>query len=82
MERTYVVIEHDNGNIDEVLLRPVSLVAAERHFKGTVPPVEGTLWAAWYTLHQPGGTFADWLEGIERIEETTAPPSLAKPATP
>lgn len=81
MERTYVVIEHDDGKVDEVLLRPVALVAAERHFKGAPPAIEGTLWAAHYML-KPGVPFADWLEGIARIEETTLPPSRATQDAP
>lgn len=81
MDRVYVVIEHEDGHVDEVLLRPVALVAAERHFKGNVPPIEGTLFAAHWML-KPGRPFADWLEGIVRVEETASPPSSATSAEP
>lgn len=64
-----------------LVLKPVHLVAAERHFKGDPPPVEGTLWAAWYALRTEQA-FADWLESIESVAEELVPPSSATaPAT-
>lgn len=79
--RTFVVVTYDDGRVDDVLLRPVALVAAERHFRGTVPPIEGTLWAAHYQL-RIGAAFTDWLETVATVEETTAPPSLAGSVLP
>ena len=66
---------------DVLVLKPVHLVAAERHFKGNPPGVEGTLWAAWYALRVEA-PFADWLESIVAVSEETVPPSSATaPAT-
>jgi hypothetical protein len=79
MDRVRISVEHDDGHVDEVVLRPLALVAAERHFKGNVPAIEGTLWAAHYLL-KPDKTFADWLEGIAGVKEETVPPSSATPA--
>lgn len=72
--------------VDEVILKPVALVAAERHFKGSVPAVEGTLYAAHYIItherRRELPPFADWLESIEGIEEHQADPIQAPPAAP
>lgn len=71
---------------DDVVLKPVALVAAERHFKGNVPAVEGTLYAAHYLITKEGRRelppFADWLDSIEGIEEHQADPIQAPPAAP
>lgn len=80
-----IVYELDGELVtDNVILKPVALVAAERHFKGTVPAVEGTLYAAHYLLTKEGRRklppFADWLESIEGIDEDYADPIQAPPA--
>ncbi len=84
MQRVQVTVSYDpelEREPDVVILRPVHLVAAERHYKGNIPGVEGTLWAAWYALRIER-TFADWLDDLEGIAEEQVPPSLATaPAT-
>ena len=52
MQRVKVTLNYDDGTLEEVVLKPVSLVAAERHFKGSIPGMEGTLWAAHYQLRK------------------------------
>ena len=81
MQRIKVTVEHDGGDVDEVVLRPVALVAAERHFKGNVPPIEGTLWAVHYQLRveEPFGT---WLEHVADVAEAVADPTPAAASAP
>ncbi len=81
MNRVQVTISYDDGHVDEVILRPVALVAAERHFKGAIPGMEGTLWAAHYQL-RAAVPFADWLESIEACEEIAVPPTSATQSAP
>jgi len=84
VNRTDVTITYVGGLEKTVTLRPVVLVATERHFAGNIPPVEGTLWATWYSLQVPA-SFADWLESIDAVSETTGPPisaTLAAPSPP
>jgi hypothetical protein len=65
---TTVVFTYRDGGGDEVEVTPLALVAAERHFKGQIPRVEGTLWAAWFVLGK-NGNFDDWLAGLKTIDE-------------
>ena len=81
MQRVKVSVELDDGELLEVVLRPVALVAAERHFKGSVPAMEGTLWAVHYQLRieEP---FGAWLERIEGVDEVVADPTPAAASAP
>lgn len=81
MDRIKVTVLHDDGQTDEVVLRPVSLVAAERHFKGKVPPMEGTLWAVHHQLRVPEA-FGTWLEHVDGVEESIADPTPAAASAP
>jgi len=81
MDRVKVTVEHDDGQVDEVVLRPVALVAAERHFKGKVPPMEGTLWAVHYQLRVEQ-SFTDWLDTVAGIDEVIADPTPAAASAP
>lgn len=81
MIRVQVTVGYTDGTSAEVVLRPVTLVAAERHFKGTPPAIEGTLWGVWHQLRTEQ-TFADWLETVEAIQEEAVPPSSATPSAP
>ena len=69
---------------DEVILKPVALVATERHFKGEVPAIEGTLYAAHYLITKEGRRelpkFNEWLDTIEALDEHHADPLEAPPA--
>ena len=84
--RHQVTVAYDDGNADTVVLKPVALVMAERHYKGNVPPIEGTLYAAWWLLGKEQRRelppFADWLESIAGIDERAADPFQAPPAAP
>lgn len=83
IQRVAVDLEFEDGTFDTVILRPATLVATERHFKGAVPPIEGTLFGCYHQLHRgrPGApTFADWLDTVAGIEERLAFPTSAAPA--
>lgn len=88
LQRVAVDIElelDDDGGTEQVsvVLRPATLVATERHFKGTPPAIEGTLFAAWHQLHRgrrDAPTFADWLERVVAVEERPAVPTPATQA--
>ena len=76
----------DELRTDELVLRPVHMVVAERHFSGTVPGVEGMLYAAHYALtHERKlelAPFNIWLdEHLEAIDEESTDPLEAPPAT-
>lgn len=80
LNRIEVAVQYEDGTGDTVILKPVALVAAERHFKGNMPGVEGTLWAAHYLLTREGtvtDSFADWLERLVVVEERPANPTSA-----
>ncbi len=81
MNRVRVSVAYVDGTSAEVVLRPFALVAAERHFRGSIPGMEGTLYAAWHQLGQPG-TFADWLESLEAVGEEAVPPTSATESAP
>ena len=81
MQRVKVTVEYDDGTTDEVVLRPVALVATERHFKGNPPPVEGTLYAMHYQL-RIAESFGDWMDRIAAIEEEAVDPTKAAASAP
>ena len=89
MKRHIVTVAYADGRPDDVVtIRPVALVAAERHFSGRSVPAESTLYAAWYMLTRSpehpasSATFADWLESLEAVEERQEDPTSATPAAP
>jgi len=90
LRRVTVTVELDEPyGVVSTTLRPLALVAAERHFAGTIPAMEGTLWAAWYQLTGAQGaladaelTFADFLEKLIAIDEAAADPSQATQPAP
>jgi len=85
VKRIVVALAYDDGRVEEVVVKPVAVVAAERHFKGNVPANEGTLWAAHWLLVKERGlalNFADWLESLAGVEEFIADPTQAPPAAP
>ena len=84
IQRVRVSVTYVDGGGDSVVLRPVGLVAAERHFAGQPPAVEGTLYAAWWQLSREqhaGGmpTFGDWLDSLDTIAEAAENPTPAAP---
>lgn len=64
-----VTLTFEDGNVEEVTLNPRVLVEVERKF-GTVPPIEGTYWGAWFRLGRPGGNFDAWLDTVSDMEQT------------
>lgn len=80
-QRVEVTVEYTDGTSETTVLRPAALVAAERKWGGKVPPIEGTLFAAWHQL-RPGPAFDAWLERVDGVEERVADPSSATPSAP
>ena len=73
MAKTSVTLTYEDGRTETIVLRPVGLVAAERHFKGdTSHAIEMTFWAAWYLKGMPS-TFDEWLATLEDISEKSEP---------
>lgn len=68
-----VRLNYTDGREETISVRPVGLVAAERHYKGTVPPFESTCYAAWYSL-RPGIDFEEWLESLDDVNAEEAEP--------
>lgn len=66
-----VTIVFEDGSKEPVNLRIPDMVQAERHFKGEIPPLEGTLWAAWKKL-KPGPPFDVWVETVDAVEHGEA----------
>lgn len=84
IQRVRISVEYDGGGADTVVLKPVALVAAERHFKGQLPGIEGSLWAAWWQLGREvpsspaaGASFGDWLDSLAAIDEAAEVPTSA-----
>lgn len=67
-------ITFENGDVEDVKIKPGDLVMAERHFKGQLPNVEGTLYAAWHRLGRPG-TFDKWLDTVDEIDRSEGGPA-------
>jgi hypothetical protein len=67
---TTVTITYADEHEDAVELRAIDMVKAERHFKGALPSIEGTLYAAWQRL-RPGASFNDWLDDVDRMDVKT-----------
>lgn len=65
-----VRLNYSDGTTEDVRLNPKVIVLAERHFKGQLPQVEGTLWAAWQRLGRPAASFDTWLDTIDDVIET------------
>lgn len=63
---TVARITFDDGSTEDVKIKPGDMVRAERHFKGALPQVEGTLYAAWHRLGRPG-QFDSWLDTIDGV---------------
>lgn len=80
---TTVTVTYEDGRTDSIPVLPIGLVKAERHFKGELPRVEGTLYAAWAVL-KPDVGFEDWLASLAAIDEQTeeAPGPSAEEAQP
>lgn len=77
-----------DGTEEQVVLNPRVLVEVERHFDGTIPPIEGSMYGAWWRLGQPGkeaGVSADkafdsWMDSVESIDEKGGDVRPTRPA--
>lgn len=72
-----VTLGYQGGEQETIVIRPLGLVAAERHFKGETRgrSIESTLYAAWFLKGRPGD-FDDWLGTLEEVlenQEETVP---------
>lgn len=70
-----VKVIYADGREESVSMRPMGLVAAERHYKGDVPPFEGTCYAVWALL-RPGPVFEEWLDSLEDVEQEESTPEV------
>lgn len=78
---TNVTITYEDGRTDAVTLRAGDLVKAERHYKGTLPQIEGTLYAAWRRL-RPGPSFDTWLDDVDKMDVQTTDEDPTEPSPP
>lgn len=72
-QKIRVTVTYVDGTSEVVPIRPVGLIAAERRWGGEMPQIEGSMYAAWYTLkaQRPEiGDFDDWLATLDSIAET------------
>lgn len=74
-------VSYQDGRTETISSRPVGLVAAERHYKGDVPPFEGTCYAVWFQLHTDV-PFDEWLESVEDIEQDEKAVPVPPPEPP
>lgn len=63
-----VTLQFDDGTTAEIELRMPLMVQAERHFKGAVPALEGTLWCCWKHL-KPGLPFDQWMDTVDDMSK-------------
>lgn len=64
-----VHLRFEDGAEADVELRMPLMVQTERHFKGDIPAIEGTLWACWKKL-APGMPFEQWMDTVEDMSQT------------
>lgn len=72
-QKIRVTVTYVDGESEVVPIRPVGLIAAERRWGGEMPQIEGSMYAAWFTLkaQRPDiGDFDDWLATLDSISET------------
>lgn len=63
-----ITLGFGDGTTEQVEVRPALLVKVERHFKGDVPPIEGSLYACWLAL-RPGIPFEQWMDTVDTIDQ-------------
>lgn len=69
VRRSAVRVLFDDGHDELIIIKPLAAVATERKFKGDVPVMEGTLWAAWYSQKKPMNNFDAWVSKLDAVEE-------------
>lgn len=63
-------VVYTDGTTEDIPLRPIGLVAAERQFGGlSGHTVEATIYAAWFVKGRPGGSFDAWVQTLEDVTE-------------
>lgn len=80
---TQVTVTYEDGREDAIQVLPIGYVLAERHFAGRLPPLEGTLYAAWATL-RPEAKYDEWLASLTSATEEVveSPGPLDEAASP
>lgn len=79
-----VHVTYDDGRAESLRIKPRAWLEVERRFGATVPPREGTMFAAWAQLH-PGGdvaTFDAWVDTLDEIRDEWVDPQKEATATP
>ncbi len=75
-------VTYEDGSTEDIRIKPVGIVAAERKFGGDLPPIEGACYAAWVTKGRPGD-FDEWLATLdEASDHAEASPPLAQAPSP
>ena len=74
-------VTYEDGNSEDIRIKPAGIVAAERHYGGDMPGIEGTIYAAWFTKGMPGD-FDAWLGSLEDASDhkETSPPLAQGPS--
>ncbi len=87
----YVVVEctYEDGNVDEVRLKPKAWLAIERKFGQDFPPREAAMYGAWVQLAPPL-EFDAWVDTLDQCidrvvstdpqKEATATPEASPPS--
>lgn len=71
--RGFLTVTYEDGNTEDIPIKPVGLVAAERKYGGTLPAIEGTIYAAWVVKGMPGD-FDGWLGSLVSASDRMADP--------
>ncbi len=71
--RGILTVTYEDGTTEDIPLKPVGLVAAERRYGGTLPAIEGTIYAAWVVKGKPGD-FDDWLGSLVHASDQAVDP--------
>ena len=78
MASPVVHLTFTDGSEKSATLNPRVLVETERKF-GNIPPIEGTLYAAWLRLGRPG-KFDEWLDSVESMDQDEGAADPTQPA--
>lgn len=63
MRSGYLHVAYEDGNTEDIPLKPVGIIAAERKYGGDFPVIEGTIYAAWVVKGKPGD-FDEWVASL------------------
>lgn len=67
---TRLAVVYTDGTTEEIPLRPIGFVAAERQYGGKPGHLfEVTLYAGWFVKGKPGPSFDEWVATLEDVEE-------------